>query len=173
MKNALKIFRFRQNGFTAVETLVAVAIVGLLAVGMAAIISQTFQQSQRTNERVQAIEQVENVAAWINRDALMAQSLTAGASAGFPLTLNWQGLNGNINQVTYSLSGTSIQRSISVNGGAPSISAIARNLDVDAAKTSCSYDPSGVLTFQVTSKIGMANESRTYEVKLRVDQPSS
>ncbi len=173
MKKALRKIHLRQNGFTLIEILVSVAITGLVGTGAVMTIGQIFPQNQRANERVQAIEQVESVAYWINRDALVAQTVAPDNGSGFPLTLTWQGVNGNNNQVIYSRSGNSLQRSFSVNGGALVQTLIAQNINFDATETNCSYAISGILTFQVTSSVGTASETRIYQTKLRAAQPSS
>ncbi len=157
-----------QRGFTIIEILVSIAIAGVLAAGIVATIHQTFKVNESANEHMVTVQQVENAGYWVNKDALMAQTITPGGGAGFPLSLSWISWAGNSMQVTYNLSGDSIRRSVSVNGGAPTQVLVAQNVDPDPLKTSCSFADS-VLTLNVTAAVDDTFETRTYRIKPRPD----
>jgi hypothetical protein len=123
---------------------------------------------------MKAIEQVENAGYWINRDALMTQTITPGTGSGFPLDLSWQDANGHTNQVTYAISGSNFQRRLAIDGVLSGQTTVASNINSNLAKTNCSYDDSTkVLNFQVTSTIGTSSQTRSYQTKTRIDQPAS
>jgi large repetitive protein len=102
----------------------------------------------------------------------MTQTVTLGTGSGFPFILGWQDTAGNVNQATYAVSGNNLQRSLTVNGVLSSQSTVASNINSNAAKTNCTY-AAGVLTFKITSAVGTSSQTRNYQVKIRIDQPSS
>ena len=169
----MKKFHLGQTGFTLIEIVIAIAITGVAGAGAAMTIGQTFQQNQRATASVQAISEVENVAHWMNQDALMAQDQPV-AGTGF-LTLTWQAPDSSYNQIVkqavYSFSGTNLLRTFSATGSAPIQAIVARNIDSDPTKTYWSFDD-GVLRIQVTAAIGDSVETREFRIELRVNQPT-
>ncbi|MBI2869058.1 MAG: prepilin-type N-terminal cleavage/methylation domain-containing protein [Chloroflexi bacterium] len=165
-------YRRREDGFTLIELVISMAVASVLALGITGAIFQVLRHNELTDRKIQVTAQVENAAYWLGKDSLVAQTIVTGPSAGLPLTLSWQGVNDNNNQVVYSVSGSSLRRAYSVNGGAPGITLIAANLDLAADKTSVTY-ADGVLNIQITSAISTTSETRTFPVKTRIDQPSS
>ena len=66
-----------EKGFTYVELIVAITIMAL-ASGAAAIATfQVLKGTERNNNYMTAVRQVQNAGYWISRDAQMAQSVTA------------------------------------------------------------------------------------------------
>jgi prepilin-type N-terminal cleavage/methylation domain-containing protein len=162
----------RQSGITLVEILIAMAIVGLLGAGSASMIVQTFQQNTRSTQATKAIAQVENVAYWVNKDALMTQSIVPAAGSGFPLQLGWQNQTDNVTIATYSISGTNFQRILTIDGVVSQQNVLASQINPDAALTNCSY-AEGVLTYHLATTSGTNTQTRTYQTKVRIDQPAT
>jgi len=100
----LKIKSKKKAGFTLVETLIALAITGIVAVSITSTMYQ-FQSASNSNYvHVTAVTQVENGVYYINRDVQSAQTVTPQGTFGFPLTLSWVDWDTNTtNTVTYSL----------------------------------------------------------------------
>ena len=166
MFGGLKIACKKNHGFTLIEVIIATAILGLLGSGIATTIFQTLTVNRQNVSSVTALKQVENVIFWVGRDTQMAQSVEMGVNAGFPLVISWLEWDGTSNQVTYSITGNAIQRSHSVNSGAPINTVLANNIDSNTALTNCQFN-SDVLTFTVTSSIGgfrPAEITRTIQV---------
>ncbi len=163
MRGRLRILDYKQQGFTLIELIVALAIAGILIVGIGTTIFQIIIQNGRATRDMQAILNVENAGYWMSHDALMAQTMT---SSGFPLILGWQDWDGNFNEVTYALTNGYLQRSLSINGGASTATLIAQGINADSAMTNYQF-VNGVVTFKITSTIGPTSEARTYNIKLR------
>jgi prepilin-type N-terminal cleavage/methylation domain-containing protein len=164
--------RTGETGFTLLEVLISLAILSIMGAGVISIVSQTFNQSTRNAEAMKAIEQVENAAYWINQDALMTQTISFTEGPGFPLILGWQDEAGDLNRVTYSISGSKLLRTLSINDVAVRQSVAAANINSGLSQTNCVYG-AGVLNFQATSTIGASTQTRNYQIKIRIDQPSS
>ena len=162
----------RQSGITLVEILIAMAIVGLLGAGSASMIVQTFQQNSRATQATKNIAQVENVAYWLNKDALMTQSIVPAAGSGFPLQLGWQDQSDNVTIATYSISGTDLRRVTTVDGIVSEQTVLASQINPDPALTNCSY-ADGVLTYHLATTSGTNTQTRTYQTKIRIDQPAT
>ena len=153
-----------QPGFTLIEVLVSLAIVGSLGAGAAALITQTFNHNTRANERMAAVQYVENAGYWLTRDGLMAQRVTPSAGIGFPLTLGWITWAGAEFQATYTLTNGVLKRTQTTDGAQTQQNMVAQN--VDAGGTSCQF-ANGVLNFNITVTIGATSENRTYQIKIR------
>ena len=77
-----------QKGFTLVEVLVVVAILGVIAVPLAYTTITLLTNPARSNDENVVLQQVRNVGDWISRDVQTSRSVTASdPPSGFPLTL--------------------------------------------------------------------------------------
>ena len=181
-----------QRGFTLVELLVAIALVGIITVGITMTISQILTINVGASNHMIAVRQVQQAYRAVRNDALQAQSVnvTEEADSGFPLTLAWEDWDGGDNVVEYTLQDMPssaglkmLERSHSINGTAqttaPAIVAQYIDDSIDSeppeAKTKCTWDGTAmVLTFKVTATVGSgpqgASETRTYEIEPRPDQ---
>jgi prepilin-type N-terminal cleavage/methylation domain-containing protein len=176
MKYRIKNGLISQEGFTILEILIVVAIMGVMGAGATAVLSQTYTENGRVASAMQVIEEVENTGYWINHDALMAQSVTQGTNSGFPLELNWQDIDGYLTKIIYAISGNNLQRSLTKTTIEGTLlkseqSTIASNIDSFASRTNCLYT-GGVLNFQATSTIGTSSQTRNFRIKPRTDQPA-
>ena len=66
-----------EKGFTYIELALAIAIIGLVSAVASAAIFQIFKDTERNNNHITAVRQVQNAGYWISRDTQMAQSVTA------------------------------------------------------------------------------------------------
>lgn len=155
-----------QSGFTLIEMIIVIAITGIIAGGIAAAVFQIFDVNGRSVVHMTAVKEVEDAAHWIIRDAQMAQNVNLTAPGGFPLTLTWVEWDNTRNDVTYSLQNGELQRSHSINGEPPTVTAVIRHINSDPQMTNVRFS-TGVLTFKITATISgfrSASESRSFEV---------
>ena len=146
--------RTRQEGFTVVELLVAVAISGVIASLMGTAIYQFFAVTGRGSDEMTAVHNIQNAAHWFSIDGQQASAATAGAS----LTLT---IPSPANTVTYTLSGSEVIRT---TVGLPPLT-VARNI------TALSFILDGrVVTMTIKSEPAGGwgvSETKKYKVYLR------
>lgn len=164
-----------EKGFaTLAYMIVAISIMALVAGGATATFFQMIKRTERSNEQITAVRQVQNAGYWISRDTHMAQSVELAGASGLPLTLTWTDWgSGDEYQVIYTLedmpSGElkQLQRSYSINQGASKAAFVAQYIDPDPLMTKCEFTD-GVLTLTVTATVSLgsqvASETRTYEI---------
>ena len=163
-----------ESGFTLIEFLVAMAIVALIASAAGATTLQLFASTERSNDHMTAVRQVQNAGYWISRDALMAES-TDNVTPEF-LILNWTEWgydeDSTYHRVTYSFQDLSdgigkLKRTHEINGVVSAQTLVAEyiyyNPDDPDNTTKASYE-SSVLTVQIAAAIGEANEIKEYRV---------
>ncbi len=159
-----------QRGFTIVELLVALTIIGFVASGAAMAISQMLSVHASATNRVAAIREVQNAGYWVSHDAHMAQSisdeddpLTTGVEE--LLVLNWVEWDGNTNEVTYTIVDGELIRTLVRNGDTIE-STVAQFIKY--SETSFVLDENDrFLTATLTAEVGgfeQASETRVYEI---------
>jgi prepilin-type N-terminal cleavage/methylation domain-containing protein len=159
-----------QVGFTLIETLVALAISGFLAVGIITTIYQLQSISNSHYAHMTAVKQVENSVHYLIRDVQESQTVAPQGSQGFPLNLSWISWDTNDTiSITYSLQNGELVRSYQLNSNPPVITAIARFIVMNSANTSCGYDsPNHKLTLQLTSTVTSGNKQDTETRKVEI-----
>jgi type II secretory pathway component PulJ len=180
-----------QSGFALLETLMAVCISAVLAIGITSTMYQFENTKNAHYSHVVAVKQVENVVHYVIRDVQMAQIIAPQGSQGFPLVLTWVAWDVTSTDyktiVTYSLvpsDGNPAQfqkhlQTYNVNNvlQKDQTSTLASYIKYSASTsdTSCSYDSaSHKLTFQITSTVSDGNkqDSETRKVDI-VPRPGS
>ena len=167
-----------QRGFTLIEMIVVLVLVGLISAGITAAIMQVLTINHRASNHMIAVRQVQQAGKEVSKDTLQAQSVNATGSQGFPLTLTWVEWGTNqTNSVNYTLVDMSsglkqLRRTHTINGTAQATAPpiVAEYIDPD--QTSCSWN-NVTLTFTVTATVGSgpygAIETRIYEIEPRPD----
>jgi len=140
ISHRLGLLNKNQRGFTLVEVIIVLAIIGIVIGAATMTIVQVINGSSSTSNHMIAIRQVQNAGYWVSRDVQMAQSVAPALdSDGFPLTLTWTDRDGSDHQVVYSLVDmpgglAKLQRSHSVNGATATF-IVAEFIDPD--ETNC------------------------------------
>jgi len=152
-----------EKGFTLIEVLVALAIMGaIMTVASAAVVVIT-RTSTQNNEWNFNLRQVQNAGHWISRDALMAQVVAPQTGGHFPLTLSWTDWDGNSDNVVYILDGNTHTLRRQLNGGAnPLFIADC----IDPAYTTYVWDaPTNKLIVTIRASLnGVGYVERIYEI---------
>ena len=166
MKNELLKLKYNKSGFTIIEAIISIAVVGILGTGIAIFLSQTISVNASNSSQMQALQQVEKAGYWVGFDVQQAQTVSPAIGSGFPLQLSWTDWSGNSYQSTYTITGGTMQRSLIVNSGPPTVTFVAQSVNTNSTLTNCTFF-GGQLTLEVTATIGKFNETRTYQLKPR------
>jgi prepilin-type N-terminal cleavage/methylation domain-containing protein len=150
-----------EKGFTLIEVLVALAILGAIMGVMSAAVITILKTSSQNNEWNVNLRQVQNAGHWISQDTLMAQVVTTD-SPGVFLALSWCNWDGNDNVVQYFFDGNTLKRQL--NGGAAIL--IAEYVVTDVLYTNCNWnDDDKKLTVNIRASLhGSRYAERTYEI---------
>jgi type II secretory pathway component PulJ len=147
--------------------LVAVALTGIISVGVNAVILQMSRQNNQGTAHMTATKQLESAVHWFHQDVQTAQTVQTGGGSGFPLTLGWTDWDNNSHQIVYTLQDDEIERSYTVNGGQAVETVIARFLVTSGGATSCNYTDNVfcyTLTSSVSSNSVTANKTRSGQI---------
>ncbi len=171
-----------ERGFTLIELLVVIALIALLSSGAGIAVVQSITVTKSSNDHTTVIRQVQNAGYWISRDALMAENVLVDndpETAEF-LTITWTEwvYDGDsiYHSVTYSFQdmddgiGKLILRTHWSREGEDEVTFVTLVAEyIDSNTTYATYesyepDEDPVLTVQITSSLGEANQTREYTV---------
>jgi prepilin-type N-terminal cleavage/methylation domain-containing protein len=84
--------RANQKGFTLIETIITLALIGMLSGVLITSVLQITRESRSTTDRTTGNLQVQSAGRWFSRDVKMAADTTPGdgAPAAATLTLQWE-----------------------------------------------------------------------------------
>ena len=164
-----------EKGYTLVELLVAMTIMVAASGAAGAAMFQIFRNTERNNDYMTVVRQVENAGYWISRDAQMAQSVATEPDF---LTISWtEDVTGDpiYHSVTYSVEDLTdgigkLKRNHVSSGGADEDTLVAQYIyydptDVDNTSKVNYEEP--VLTVQLTSIFDETVETREYKIAHR------
>ena len=159
-----------QSGFSLIELIIGLVVVGILSLAMTRVISQLLIIDAESGNRSLVVRQVQNVGYWISRDAVSARAITADNDPDSPefLNIQWNDWDGTDFEADYYFDEGRLYRSYLINGVQSSDSLVGEH--IDAANTTC-VESGSVWTLTVTATVGgfprPATETRTYEVMPR------
>ena len=166
-----------EKGSTAVQLIVAVAIIALVGSAAAAATFQVLKGTERNGDHMTAARQVQNAGYWISRDAQMAQSVIAdNLTPPDFLVLSWTEWDDagdpTYHSVTYFLEdladGTGkLKRSYWSSAGANEQTLVAEHIycySDDPDRTSEVSYQSPVLTVRLTAFLEETSETREYRI---------
>jgi type II secretory pathway pseudopilin PulG len=158
----------RQKGYSLIETIAGLALTCILIIGLTTFAVQTVTLSARANNRMHTMTQIENTGYWVSRDVQMAENLTLGGSAGFPLQLAYKDTDQNEYKVTYNITDGQMQRNLIKNDEDPVQILIMQSVNASPSYTNLSY-ADGLLTLNITSTYKNSEISKNYQIKKRLD----
>jgi prepilin-type N-terminal cleavage/methylation domain-containing protein len=158
MKLCISPHNRRQAGYTLIELMCALAITGIISLGVSASIYQVLNHTTSNSDYVSANRNAMNAIHWVSRDAMMAQ--TINGTTGFPstsnLVLKWTTWDSDECTANYTLENGQLRRIFS-DGTNQSQTLVAEYINAESGKTYC-YTDNGTLTFVITSSIGQGSK---------------
>jgi len=153
----------KEKGFTLIEVLVVLAILGAITGVMSMTITMIMRISPQSNDRAIVLRQVQNAGHWISRDVLMAQTVTPEPVSGTLLSLEWDDWEGNHYVVDYVFDGNTLKRQLN---GAPGI-LIAEYIVVDDTSFEMDDEADNEYKLIIKASHGEAEVERSYEISQR------
>jgi len=169
-----------EKGYTFIELLIAITIMVLVSGVAGAAIFQVLNNTERNNDHITAVRQIQNAGYWISHDTQMAQ-IVATDNLTLPafLVMNWTEqdvLDDPIyHSVTYILEDLNdgigkLKRIHWSSAGINEQTFIAEYIyydPIDVDKTSTASYQAPVLTVQLTAIFEEALETKEYKIKHR------
>lgn len=173
----------KERGFTIIELLLATAIATLIACAATMGIFQIIKSTERSNEHMTAVRQVQNASYWISRDAQMAESvITDNLSPTDFIFLTWTereygdyGSDDTYHSITYFFEELSdeigkLKRNHWSSAGANAEILVAEYIFYDPGdpvnSSNVSYQDS-ILAVKLVALFGDAGETREYRISRR------
>ncbi|MFC1862104.1 type II secretion system protein J [Chloroflexota bacterium] len=169
-----------ERGYTYIELLIAITIMALASTAAGAAIFQVLRNTERNNDHMTAVRQVQNAGYWISRDAQMALSVNVTDNMTPPdfLGLNWTEWDDDgdpiYHSVKYSFEALTdgigkLKRTYSI-AGASEDTMVAQYIYYDPNDTDNTSDTSyqnSVLTVRLMAVLEEFVETREYRIKRR------
>lgn len=155
----------RQGGFTLVELLIAVAILGAIGGALSMAIVTIMKTTDSTKDQAVILQQVQNAGYWISRDVQMAEDVSPGGG-GALVTVNQAD-----GEVAYVFDGTTLKRQPS--GGQETL--VAQYIveeDTSFVDETEAGDALSKYKLTVTACRGEAEVERVYEIAKRIPDES-
>jgi len=150
-----------QKGFTLIEVLVVVGILGAIMGVMAMTVVTIMIVSPKSNDQVIALRQVQNAGYWISRDVLGAKEVSTTETGVF-LAIDWDGDDYDVN---YVFNGNELRREL--NGASPGTLIAEYVVGVGTDTTFTGPDDDNKYTLTVKAEHGDVEVERVYEVSPR------
>jgi len=171
-----------QKGFTAIELIVASAIIALIGSAAMTTTFQIFNCNERNNNEMAVIRQVQNAGYWISRDARMADTVvTDNLSSDDFMILSWTERDYEsddvYHSVTYYFTGLSdhvgtLMRNHWSSAGLNADTRIADYIAYDPGDpvntSNVSYQ-NEIFTVKITATYEDAGETREYQISRRTN----
>jgi type II secretory pathway component PulJ len=169
-----------EHGFFTIETIVAILVMSMIALGAIMSIFQVIRLTAQSDSHMTTLQQVQNAGFWISRDAQMADNVTTENLTGTDfLVLSWTEVDDSDNttdhSVTYffeELSGGigRLKRNHSSSASLNNETLVAQHICYDPAdpvNTSNVSYTSPSLTVKLVATFADASETREYQVSCR------
>ena len=159
----------KQKGFTLIEIVLAIGIVGAIVVVVAMTVTTLLLNSQQSSTQQILLQQVKNAGHWIPRDINSSSNVTLSAPNGFPITVNIP-VDQDVNHdytVHYLFDGNTLKREQRDSSGNLTVETlIAQYVDTD--NTTCDNVTAG--SYKLTIRVYKDEEAVTasYEAHRRL-----
>jgi len=159
----------RQKGFTLIEIVLALGIVGAVVATIAMTTTTLLMNSEQPSTQQVLLQQVQHAGYQMPRDIQMSSDVTLSAPNGFPVTINIpvdQDMN-NDYDVEYLFDSDKLKRKQYDSSGNVTVEALVAQY-VDINNTTCDNIAEGL--YKLTIRVSMGEEvvTASYEAKQRL-----
>ena len=171
LRRVLAILR-SETGFSMIGILVAVAITGVISVGITTGIVHMVNIGRTNGNYTLATKSIQNAVYWFRVDAKMAQMIELDSGdSGLPVTLGWVEWDSSEHSVSYAVDGDRLTRSYSVDGSDPITMLVTAFVDSDSAMTNCQFTD-GILIYKMSVAVGEGRSAVTMTDTISIDPRS-
>ena len=157
-----------EKGFTLIETVMVVAIMGIFMLAMTMTITNMLTKPQLATDHNVVLQQAQNAGYWISRDVQTAKNLTLNEPNGFPVTLDIPvDLDDNNDiSVDYIFDGNKLKRQVYDSSHTLTAEALVAEY-IDVANTTFINVDSDIYDFTVKVSKGEIVVERYYKISQR------
>jgi prepilin-type N-terminal cleavage/methylation domain-containing protein len=153
--------RKSSGGYTLLEILIALTLVGVISAGVAMAVWNIFFYQSRNISHMTAIKQVESALHWITEDTLQAQIVNVNGTDYF-VDLYWTDLSGSSHEAKYQMDTASKVLTRCFDNGP--VVVIAGNVDVN--QTVVSFTGGKLVINLTVNAVGYTSASASREVNI-------